>query len=122
MNAAALPATPRPNISFDRVSQVFTSSDGSDVVYDFDMDHDADVVTFVIDGADGVSATALFNALNAAATVTDNGTHTTISVGGASLRLLNVSANHPFNFDSLEGINDFSDGNYLYEAIDIVIV
>ena len=32
MNAAVLPATPRPNISFDRVSQVFTSSDGSEVV------------------------------------------------------------------------------------------
>jgi len=32
MNAAVLPATPRPNISFDRVSQVFTSSDGSAVV------------------------------------------------------------------------------------------
>ena len=32
----------------------FTSSDGSDVVNDFDMDHDADVLTFVIDGADGV--------------------------------------------------------------------
>src|SRR3546814_11465605 len=32
MNAVALPATPRPNISFDRVSQVFTSSDGSEVV------------------------------------------------------------------------------------------
>lgn len=31
MNAAAQPAT-RPNISFDRVSQVFTSSDGSEVV------------------------------------------------------------------------------------------
>ncbi|KOR10230.1 ABC transporter, partial [Stutzerimonas stutzeri] len=32
MNAAVLPTTPRPNISFDRVSQVFTSSDGSEVV------------------------------------------------------------------------------------------
>ena len=32
MNAAVLPATPRPNISFDRVSQIFTSSDGSEVV------------------------------------------------------------------------------------------
>ena len=32
MNAAVLPAMPRPNISFDRVSQVFTSSDGSEVV------------------------------------------------------------------------------------------
>ena len=32
MSAAAPNAAPRPNISFDRVSQVFTSSDGSEVV------------------------------------------------------------------------------------------
>ena len=60
--------------------------------------------------------------VGAATAVTDDGTNTLIKVGGASLLLENVAGNHPFNFNSLETINDFTDGNYQYEAIDIVIV
>lgn len=102
----------------------FTSSDGDDTVYDFDFLNDNDVVTFIIqDESGGVSDTDAFNALNDAAVVTDAGGDTLIQVGGASINLLGITAGAaPFNFDSLETINDYTDGNYLYEAIDVIIV
>ena len=102
---------------------VFTSTDGTDTVHDFDMDNDADVLTFVIDDTTGAAnATALFAALDAATSVFDNTIDTVIGVGGATIKLLGVHADHPFNFNELSDINDYSDGNYLYEAVDIVIV
>ena len=89
--------------------------------------NDNDVVTFVIDDLTGevdtmAEASALFVALDTAATVTDDGTDTTIAVGGATLKLSGVAADSPFNFSSLEVINDWTDGNHQYEAIDIVVV
>ena len=79
-------------------------------------------MTFIIeDNSGGVSDTDAFNALNAAAVVVDNGADTTVSVGGMSIKLEGIAAGAPFNFGSLENINDFTDGNYLYEAVDIIV-
>jgi Ca2+-binding RTX toxin-like protein len=108
--------------------QSFSSTDQSDgeccdTVTDFDMLDDNDVLTFVIDDQSGAADdTALFAALDSVTTVTQGAGGTTIEVAGSCTDLLGVGANHPFEFTSLGDINNFSDGNYQYEAVDIVIV
>ena len=98
-----------------------SSTDGNDTVTDFDWYDDQDVITFVVDNQGGYSASEIFDMLNAETTVTDNGNSTTISVGGATLEVNGMGAPSPFELGSLEEINDYTDGNYQYEAIDVVV-
>ncbi|WP_299880518.1 Ig-like domain-containing protein [uncultured Sulfitobacter sp.] len=68
----------------------FTSQDGDDRIRDFDMSQDNDGIVFRVTNcgpAIGTSAGQVFAALNAAASVNDNGTNTTIAVGGISVRI-----------------------------------
>ena len=110
----------------------FASTDGFDRITDFDIDQDHDVllyrVTTVGDGA-GTSAQDAFAALDAAATVTDDGTNTRITIDGSNVKILGLTNNESY-FSSLGqdaipiggvGINAVTTGDAgSYEAIRVL--
>jgi len=109
------------HLTYDGETFASTYGPESDVITDFNFSEDNDLLTFVIDDNSGSSAGELFNALNAATSVSEVGGSTMISVGSSVVTLSGVTAGEPpFEFDSLETINDITDGNYMYEAVDIV--
>ncbi len=114
--------------------QTVVADFGHDILRDLDIDEDLDVLGFrvtAVGGAAGASGAAAFAALEAAATVTDDGWHTTISVGDSSLRLHNVSGGTtPFTSlgqDAVPiggiGLNAISTGDAgYYEVVNVVAV
>ncbi|WP_254695234.1 hypothetical protein [Leisingera sp. NJS201] len=111
----------------------FASMDGTDTIHDFDIDQDHDVLLFRVTnvgGGLGTSAQDAFGALDGGgATVTDDGTDTSISAGGATVNILGLTGNEaPFTSlgqDAIPiggvGINAVTTGDAgSYEAIRVL--